>query len=115
MHKITWAIIASIILAGCSAPPSQLRPVRFFHKTATDGQFVNDRDECLKMAEWIKLKGSLRGYTTDSKIFNKTISARHVTPSCNTFYYCLVNKGYIETPNGNLEVTRDSMIICSPE
>ena len=114
MHKITLAIIAVTILAGCAEPLSQLRPVRFYHNTATDEQFVYDRNECLKMAEWIKLKGSLRGYTSDPKLFNKIVSARHVVPSCTTFYYCLSNKGYIETANGNLEVTRDSMIICSP-
>ena len=67
------------------------------------------------MAQWIKLKGSLRGYPSDPKLFNKTISPRHIIPSCNIFYYCLSNKGYIETANGNLEVARDSVIICSPD
>jgi hypothetical protein len=110
--SIALIMLLLISIAGCAAPPEQLRPVRFFHSTATEEQFIKDRNECFKMAVWIKAKGTMKGFENYGAN-QKTL--KRVIPSCRVFGYCLSERGYIETEDGNLEVARDEIIICTPK
>jgi uncharacterized protein YPO0396 len=113
--KVSIALIMLLLIsiAGCAAPPEQLRPVRFFHSTATEEQFIKDRNECFKVAVWIKAKGTMSGFENYSSANQKSL--KRVIPSCRVFSFCLSERGYLETEDGNLEVARNEIIICTPK
>ena len=112
MPKIVHYLLMEFILSGCAELPEQFRPIRFFHQNATEAQFLLDRNECMNRSVWIKAKGGLRGYVHSEGTKDINIKTRAIF-SCDTFSDCLSERGYMETPNGNLEVTRTTEIICS--
>jgi uncharacterized lipoprotein YajG len=113
MRKVS--LIAIGMLAGCANQQVQQiqQPIRYSHKTATVEQFFKNRYECLKETEQRQTQSTTSGYANGYGANYGGSANSTVRPTCSALSACLAARGYVKTPNGNLEVPAGAVIQCS--